>query len=97
MKAMIAAQERTNELLALLVERGLQAPVIPVIQSQNTEAEVVNLRKFTTDRPSKKLQMALDWLSANPGNLDASSRDLESVIGVSHMTIYKAQQILKGD
>ncbi len=61
-------------------------------------AAPVNPGQFTTvpvQRPSPKLQKALDWLEAHPGHLDTPSRDLEVEVGVSHMTIYKAQRLLK--
>jgi len=62
------------------------------------EAARVNLGQFTTvavQRPSPKLQKALDWLQAHPGHLDTPSRELEAEVGVSHMTVYKAQRLLK--
>lgn len=61
-----------------------------------SDVNLVNLRKFTTLRASPKLQQALDWFKEHPEQLAAASRDLEPIIGVSHMTINKAQQMLRG-
>lgn len=44
---------------------------------------------------ASKLQQALDWLQANPGNLNVPSRDIASLVGVSHMTVNKAQRIMR--
>lgn len=48
------------------------------------------------ERVSKQTLKALQWLEKHPGNLDTPSRELVGKIGVSHVTIYKAQQIMKG-
>lgn len=61
------------------------------VQSVNS----VNLTtKNKTERPSKQLEKALEWLEANPAELKTPSRELVGKIGVSHVTIYKAQQIM---
>lgn len=46
-------------------------------------------------RASPRLQAALAWLQAHPEHLDTPSRQLREVIGVSHTTVHKAQQMLK--
>lgn len=81
--------------LAAVLER-LEAEHLDTPSRDIEPVSAVNLRKFTTDRPSKKLQKALDWLRDNPGHLDTPSRDIDALIGVSHMTVFKAQQIMKG-
>lgn len=47
-----------------------------------------------TDRKSPQLDKALDWLKANPGNLEKPSRELVEQVGVSYITIFNAQRIL---
>lgn len=49
----------------------------------------------TTERDAPKLQAALEWLIAHPEQIDTESRALTELIGVSHMTINKAQRIIK--
>lgn len=41
-----------------------------------------------------KLQVAIQWLRSNPDKLTMSCRDLVQHIGVSYVTIYKAQKVL---
>jgi hypothetical protein len=48
-------------------------------------------------RPSKKTQQTIAWFVANPEHLNTPSRELVEKIGVSHMTIHKAQQQLKAE
>lgn len=74
---------------------ALRGGITPVGVPEPT-VNPVNLQVLPAERPSKKLQAALDWLAAHPGNLDTPSRDLAIEIGVSHMTVHKAQQIMKG-
>lgn len=58
----------------------------------------VNFNKINKrERSSRQLERAMEWLIANPGNLNRASRELVEVVGVSHVTIYKAQQILKAE
>lgn len=70
-------------------------------RQQNTPVQPVNPVNLTTknkvERPSKQLEKALEWLEANPAELKTPSRDLVGKIGVSHVTIYKAQQIMLAD
>lgn len=70
-------------------------------KAQNEAVKVVNHVQLTDKQPQKRasrqLEMALEWLEKNPGNLDTPSRDLVERVGVSHVTIYKAQQIMKGN
>jgi len=55
----------------------------------------VNLRKNTSiDRPSPKLQIAIEWLQAHPEHLKTESRKLGELIGVSHATANKAQHYI---
>ena len=67
-------------------------------------SNVVNLRNFTTDRPSKKLKAVLEWLSrdGNEQYWDTPSRELVGFVveqtalkKVSHMTINKAQRMMR--
>lgn len=55
-----------------------------------------NLLENTRFTPSRKLQQALDWLQANPDQLNEESRKLAVKIGVSHTTVNKAQRMLRG-
>lgn len=59
------------------------------------EVELENRRKFTVDRPSPALKKALDYLADKPDLWGIGSRDLVGQIGVSHMTISKAQRKLR--
>jgi len=47
------------------------------------------------EKPPTRLEQALAWLEAHPEHWDTSSRQLESLIGVSHMTINRAQRQLR--
>lgn len=58
----------------------------------------VNFNSFNQDKrnkPSKKLEAAVKWLNEHPEYLDTESRELIDQIGVSHVTIWKAQQQIK--
>lgn len=55
-----------------------------------------NLLENTRFTPSRKLQQALDWLEANPDQLNEESRKLAVKIGVSHTTVNKAQRMIRG-
>ena len=72
------------------IQPNLPAPESPSVKS-------VNLQNLQVDRPSPKLQKALDWLALpeNQHHVNTESRQLSEAIGVSHMTINKAQRILK--
>lgn len=63
----------------------------------NMRVNSVNLQDIQVNRVSKKLQTALDWFRDNPDRLDEPSRDLAEEIGVSHMTVFKAQQKIRGE
>lgn len=71
------------------------------IKIESEPVKAVNPVHLTDKQPqkraSKQLDQAIEWLIANPGNLDVSSRDLVEQIGVSYVTIYKAQQIVKAE
>lgn len=71
------------------------------IRIESEPVKVVNPVQLTDKQPqqraSKQLDRAIEWLLANPGHLETASRDLVEQIGVSHVTIYKAQQIIKSD
>jgi len=72
-----------------------------VIKAQIEPVNAVNPVHLTTrnkiERTSKQLDRALEWLENNPGHLKTPSRELVERVGVSHVTIYKAQQIMLGD
>lgn len=72
---------------------GVSWKVERVEASPQLSAEIdVNLRKNTSiDRPSPKLQAAIEWLEAHPEHLRTESRKLGELIGVSHATANKAQ------
>jgi len=77
------------ERIALAVEGKPEAASLPV--------KSVNLQNLPVERPSKKLQTALDWLAEHPEHLSTPSRQIADQIGVSHMTINKAHRILRGE
>lgn len=92
-----------NSVVVALLERIARAVETPGhLDTPSWELETisavnsVNLHDLQVKRPSAKLQKALDWLRDNPGHLDTPSRELEVELELSHMTIYKAQQIMKG-
>ncbi len=47
------------------------------------------------EKPPTRLEQALAWLEAHPEHWDTASRQLEGLIGVSHMTINRAQRQLR--
>lgn len=65
------------------------------LRAENT-VKSSNLLENTRFTPSRKLQQALDWLQANPDQLNEESRKLAVKIGVSHTTVNKAQRMLRG-
>lgn len=69
------------------------------LKAREIELNGLNLIKFNQISPrnkqSPKLKKALDWLEANPGNLDTPPRELEPQIGISYGTIFTAQKMLK--
>lgn len=71
----------------------ISEPVQAVNPVQLTDKQAENKQ----ERPSKQFDKAVEWLIANPGYLDTASRELVEQIGVSHVTIYKAQQFVKGN
>lgn len=73
--------------------------MLPILETlQKVFAPETLSIKATCNRPTPKLQKVLDWLKQNPGMVDIPCRELTSIIpGVSHMTIHKAQQIIKSD
>jgi hypothetical protein len=55
----------------------------------------VNLQVLQqVERPSAKLQKAIDWLTAHPERAGETSRALAAEIGVSHTTVAKAQHLV---
>jgi len=88
-EAMKAVQPSGIEVVA----KAPETPISPV----NSAVNSVNLQEREVERPSKKLQQALDWLRDNPGYLDTPSRDIAALVGVSHMTVNKAQRMMKGE
>jgi hypothetical protein len=72
---------------------GIRREVEPVQPVNPVNFNKINKR----ERTSKQLERAMEWLIANPGNLSRASRELVEDIGVSHVTIYKAQQIIKAE
>lgn len=55
----------------------------------------VNFNDVKRNKPGKKLSQAVKWLNEHPEHLDTESRELAETIGVSHVTIWKAQQQIK--
>ena len=53
--------------------------------------------KQVQKRVSRQLEKALEWLEMNPSHLKTPSRELVEKVGASHVTIYKAQQIMLGN
>lgn len=103
-KAQTDALEKLPQAIAMAVAEAMKAVQPPVIEVVAKTPEMpispvnsVNLQVLPAERPSKKLQQALDWLRDNPGNLDVPSRDIAALVGVSHMTVNKAQRMMKGE
>lgn len=57
----------------------------------------VKFNSFNRDKPSKKLQAAVNWLNEHPEHLDTESRELTQYIDASYVTIWKAQQLIKAN
>lgn len=103
-KAQTDALERLPQAIAMAVAEAVKAVQPPIVEVVTKAPETpispvnsVNLQVLPAERPSKKLQQALDWLRDNPGHLDTPSRDIAAMVGVSHMTVNKAQRMLKGE
>jgi hypothetical protein len=68
------------------------------IQATVTPVPDVTLQDLhTAKKESPALKKALAWFELNPDQIDATSRSLVESIGVSHMSISRAQRIIKGE
>lgn len=68
-----------------------------VVEKPALPYETVNInQKSQRNKPSVRLQKALDYLNEHPEDLEKPSRELEVKIeGVSYGTIFKAQQMIR--
>lgn len=73
---------------------GVQIKVHPEPVPSVPPVTVTALPASRERKPSAQMERAMAWLEANEGNLETPSRDLVEAIGVSHMTIFRAQQEL---
>lgn len=70
---------------------------MPKIEASVTAVSSVSDTSVTAPKKkSPELEKALEWFKINPDQLEAKSRDLVELVGVSHMTINRAQRILRG-
>jgi len=60
-----------------------------------TDTSVTHDTASKRAKPSPQMQKAIDYLILNPDKLDIPSRELQPIIGVSHMTIFRAQEYVK--
>ncbi|MCA0452766.1 MAG: hypothetical protein LCI00_02175 [Chloroflexi bacterium] len=85
------------ELLKQLVTTLQNPTVTQTIElAEKQPVNSVNLQVLQpVERPSAKLQKALDWFAAHPERVGETSRALAAEIGVSHTTVAKSQQLIK--
>lgn len=95
LKDSIAATARQTELLSNISTALFSSTVTDISQQKIPPVNSVNLQVYEAERPSPKLQHAIDWLAANPNRANETSRVLAAEIGVSHMTVAKAQTLIK--
>jgi DNA-binding transcriptional regulator of glucitol operon len=57
--------------------------------------ETVNFTVATREKPSPKLEKALEYLREHPELMKESSRSLSAVLGISHTYVNKAKQIIE--
>lgn len=67
----------------------LKSPVLPVTSVTSY------LLQDAREKPSKQFQKAIDWLNEHPEHINTPSRDISALVGVSHMTVNRAQRYIK--
>lgn len=83
------------------LDAKINAAYTKLEREQKAELEAINSlnliknNNLTRQKPSVKLQKALDYLTDNPDKLDIPARELEEEIGMSYGTIFRAQQQIK--
>lgn len=73
---------RTNELLEQILE-------------SRTLETVYNKQVSTREKPSPKLEKALEYLRENPDAMNETTRSLSALLGISHTYIAKAKRIIE--
>lgn len=68
----------------------LKAKIEPV-----NPVKSVNFTALQREKPSPKMQMAMDWIQAHPEHLETESRELANLIGVSHTLANEARKHVK--
>lgn len=66
----------------------------PKIMSVNP-VNSVNFTTLQSNKPSPKMQMAMEWIKAHPEHLETESRELANLIGVSHTLANGARKAVK--
>ena len=97
-RAIIAAINAQTVVLTELLNYLKQSSTHIKQQPNNLPTQSVNSVNLQVlqqvERPSAKLQKALDWLAAHPDRVGETSRALADEIGVSHTTVAKAQHLV---
>lgn len=71
------------------VQLQVNLPQLP--QTVSTVPETIE----TEEKLTPAMRKALEWLKANPGNLEGNHRELCKLADVSASTFYRAQQKLR--
>ena len=74
---------KTNELLEQILE--------------SRTLETVKFTVSTREKPSPKLEKALEYLRENPDAMSETTRSLSALLGISHTYIAKAKRIIEGE
>lgn len=98
MDALAERQERTNELLAELIEVIKTRPILPAEQVENGKFSIYHYDKSREGikKRSPKVEMVVDWLKVNPDKVGLSNREIARLLDVTHPTVAQAKQVLRG-
>lgn len=83
--------EQRNWGAKIKIEKPEQ-PKIEAVSHVSVTPDTIDTKE---KKPSKEMLKAIQWLELNPEALNRPSRELTQDIGVSHMTIFRAQEYLK--
>lgn len=73
-----------------------QAP--PMLMAHQISSNLIKNNQISSrNKPSPRLQKAIDYFNQHPEHLETPSRDLESVLGMSYGTINKAQVFVRNE
>ena len=78
---------KTNELLEQILES----------RTLETVEKISSYQVSTREKPSPKLEKALEYLRENPDAMSETTRSLSALLGISHTYIAKAKRIIEGE